>query len=99
MFLFRLSLELGVPHPDYLLEILSPWQLDDWATYYGEEPWGHDAQNNRAALIAATVANFAGKVSKKQFKPSDFLPRKPLTVAQRIRKAFGVPEKIHGKAR
>lgn len=69
-------------------------------TFHGMEPWGFETENRRFGMLAAVVANFAGKTSRKAFQPADFMPRKPetpMTLAQRIRKAFGVPEN-HGKA-
>jgi hypothetical protein len=33
MFLFSLAKELGVPHPDFLMQILTPLQLREWIAY------------------------------------------------------------------
>lgn len=48
----------------------------DWCAYYGIEPWGGDAENWRAGVISATVANYAGRSRKRaDAKPSDFMPK------------------------
>lgn len=90
MFAFRLCLELGWPHPDHLLAVLSSAQIAEWRAYFREEPWGYRADWQRAGLLASTVANFSQASKRHDWKPSEFMPdtRKPETLSQRIVKAF-----------
>ena len=55
------------------------------------EPFGPRMDNYRTGVIASTVANFSQISSKHDYRPKDFAPRveKPLTLAQKIAKAFG----------
>jgi hypothetical protein len=59
---------------------MSSAEFTDWCAYYSLEPWGYEAENWRMGMVAATVANAAGR--KKPLKPSDFLPRSPLRQRQ-----------------
>lgn len=45
---FHITLSLGLPHPDYLLGLLSWQQVEDWRQYYEQEPWGEDRADLRA---------------------------------------------------
>lgn len=51
------------------------WSL--WKRYYEMEPWDDRRGDLQAAIIASTIANFAGKIMKKGTKPTapkDFMP-------------------------
>lgn len=56
-------------------------ELTEWAAFYRIEPWGFEMENWRMAQIAATTANFSGRI-KKPLKPIDFLPREPKSKQQ-----------------
>ena len=45
--------------------------MNTWQTFYDEQPYGLWRDDFRTGLVASTVAN---TVSKKSFKPSDFMP-------------------------
>ena len=45
--------------------------LEEYILFYQEQPFGLWRDDYRAALISSTVAN---TVSKKAFKPTDFMP-------------------------
>ena len=57
LFCFRLCLALGCTHPDYLLEMLSPDQLDEWMAFDRMEPIGSWADDIRFAQLAARIEN------------------------------------------
>jgi hypothetical protein len=48
-----------------------------WAAFYRANPWGEARADLRAAIIASTVANYAGKTRKPEAglaAPADFIP-------------------------
>lgn len=48
-----------------------------WCAFHALEPWGEARADLRAGIIAATVANYAGKSRRANApaaKPADFLP-------------------------
>ena len=53
---FRLCLALGWPHPDCLLDALTPEQFAEWADYYNLEPWGFEVEDLRVGILASTIA-------------------------------------------
>lgn len=58
----------------------SEWPL--FTSLYAMEPWGYEADNYHAAMVASTVANMAGKSLKSSCKIEDYLTPKPLTEKQ-----------------
>lgn len=52
---------------------LTSAEFVDWCAFYSMEPWGFHADAWRMGVIAATTANYSGRV-KRPLKPSDFLP-------------------------
>lgn len=52
---FRLCLHLGCPHPDYLLELLTGEQFDEWLAFAAIEPFGDLRQDLRTAAQSATI--------------------------------------------
>lgn len=93
-FAFRLCLALGFPHPDFLLRILTSRQVAEWEWFYGQEPWGFEIESTRAALIASTIGNFAGKQASRELSISDFMlrtrePRPSGNVAGDVLAVFG----------
>lgn len=76
-----MSLALGFPHPDYLLEALSARQLAEWQQYYALEPFGHPIESWRAGMLASVIAR---PNSRKRLKASDFIPPEPETKRDKI---------------
>lgn len=98
--MFRLCLQLGWPHPDFLGEVLSAEQVADWQDFYSREPFGFAAEDHRNALLAFTVARSAGS---KRARIDDFLlgskleqsaktgrPEDPEVLKERLRAALGL---------
>lgn len=86
-----MCLALGIPHPDYLLGLLTARQLADWEAYYGVEPFGDERADLRAGIVACTIANIHLKKGKDPLSALDFMPfaEKPRNVAaERLRKFF-----------
>ena len=46
----------------------------EWIAYYVLEPWGAMRDDDRAGVVAATMANLWSTGSKR-YGPQDFLPR------------------------
>ncbi len=59
-----------------MLRDLTATQWQEWQLYEEAEPWGEEQQFFQAAIIASTIANFAGKTVKKgaSYSPKDFMP-------------------------
>jgi len=91
--MFRLCRELKCPHPEFLGEILTLRQVNDWIEHYAREPWGFPVDDTRAALLAFTVARSAGS---KRARLDDFRLRingaQPgrEAVKDRVRAVFGL---------
>lgn len=71
-----MTLALGYPHPDHLMQAITGPQLADWLDFYAVEPWGDTRADLRAGIVAAVVAN-ANRDAKRRpepFAPSDFMP-------------------------
>lgn len=98
--MFRLCLQLGWPHPDFLGEVLTAEQMAEWMEFYAREPWGFGVDDHRNALLAFTVARSAGS---KKARIDDFLmgpkleqsakagkPEDPEVLKERLRAAFGL---------
>lgn len=79
MFLFRLCIELGYPHPDYLLQDLTAYQLAEWEAFNQLDPIGSFRADYRMASICANETNVAIKINStkknpKLVRPIDFMP-------------------------
>ena len=59
--MFRLSLALGRTVSE-LEQTLGSGELTEWKAYYSIEPFGQERDNWNTAMVAATVANYSGKV-------------------------------------
>lgn len=70
--MFRLSLALGFPHPDYLLEQLDSVQISEWMAYANIEPFGSLAEDLRLGQTTAMIGNTHLKKGAKPFKAQDF---------------------------
>jgi hypothetical protein len=67
-------LALGVPHPDYLMEMLNSKQLRDWEVVYSIEPFGQYPEYVRMGVIASTLINIKLKKGAKKLTPLSFVP-------------------------
>ena len=48
-----------------------------WSALYRSDPWGEQRADLRAGIVAATVANYAGKMRGERSepaRPSDYMP-------------------------
>lgn len=54
-----------------MLEELDAKTFREWMIYDSIRPFGEEAADLRAGIVASTMANLW---SKKQFKPTDFMP-------------------------
>ncbi len=87
MFLFRLCLTLGVPHPDYLIDMLTSKQLADWMAYASIETFGDQRADLRSAIMAkAMVDRWLGKHERPK-NVTDYLPH--------YEKPVQTPEQMH----
>jgi hypothetical protein len=59
--LFKLALALGRTVNE-LEQTLGSGELTEWIAFYRIEPFGSHRDNYHAAIIAATVANYSGKL-------------------------------------
>lgn len=75
-FAFRLCLELGEVHPDYLLPRLTSRQLSEWMAYFDLRPFGQDYTDQQIAQVACILANANRKPYSEPHKLEDFLPHK-----------------------
>ena len=67
-----MTLALGYPHPDWLCDLLTPEQMNEWWEYYKLDPFGDDWE--RTAVMCATIANVSGNL-KKALSVDDFMPQ------------------------
>jgi len=63
-----------VPHPDYLMGLLTPRQLIEWRAFATLEPFGEEADYWRAGLIAAATLNPHRTRGRKVLTPEDMMP-------------------------
>lgn len=73
-----------------MLEELSSRELAEWEAFYTLEPWGAVVDDHRCGVLAATVANYSGRL-KSPIKPSEFFPprnEKPVSLAEKARALF-----------
>jgi len=56
-----------------MLARMSGQELTEWMAFYQLEPWGTKVDDQRAGIVASTMANLWGG-GKKKFKPDDFMP-------------------------
>ena len=85
MFLFRLALTLGYPHPDYLIQYLSSYQLTEWMAYFLIEPFGPRREDERAGVLASTTIQPHLKRGKK-ISGENFFPDRAKIFASRRKK-------------
>lgn len=71
-----LALQLGRTLHE-LGETMTAEEFGLWAALYRLDPWGEQRADLRSAVVAATVANYAGMTRSKSAgpaKPADFMP-------------------------
>ena len=94
-----LALELGCTLTE-LQHRLPSWELPVWAAYYRIDPWGRERGDLHAGIVACTIASCASAFGKrrKQFKPSQFMPKfgakRRQSVAD-LAKVFGAFAAVH----
>ncbi len=65
----------GYLHVDHLLDELTGTEMDEWYLYSLIEPWGYQADNHRAGVVTATLANYIGQLNTHNaLKPTDIFP-------------------------
>jgi hypothetical protein len=72
----RLCLALGCTLGE-LGQRMTAQEFGLWAAFYGMEPFGEARADLRSAIVAATVANYAGRVRSQSAgaaQPSEFMP-------------------------
>lgn len=91
MFLYRLALELDIPHPEAWKKRLTVRQLRKWMAYWRVEPFGDDWR--RSARESLTIA--AGMGAKPDPEAEErFLPsyrEKPQTIDDIRRELSKIP--------
>ena len=92
-----LCTELGYPHPDYLLPLLTSKQYGDWEAFYRVSPFGDRRADRRAAGVMAMVANRHRGPKEKPYQVEAFMPFEPETpqpeqteeeISQQLKAAF-----------
>ena len=109
-----MCLELGYPHPDYLLEDLTASQLAEWEAFDKIDPIGSFRADYRMAQICSTNTNLAiqvnkGKKNVKLTTAMDFMPdysgelkekrNKPQSVEEMKRILLGMVDVQNSKIR
>ena len=83
-----------MPHPDYLLRILTAHQLAEWEAYSCIEPFGEERADLRSAIVACANYNALWQIhAGKKFKPlapRDFMAVPPPLPKQPVKKQQGV---------
>ncbi len=70
MLLFDMCREMGIPHPDYLLQKLNSRQLKEWQQVNAKRPFSREIDLYMMARLTAMVAASTGqKVTVEQFLP------------------------------
>lgn len=61
-----------------LLSRVSSAELTEWMAFYRLEPWGSEADDWRAGMVASVVANVNRdtKQHRRAYQPADFMPRR-----------------------
>jgi hypothetical protein len=78
---------------DAMLCEMTSAEFAEWFAFYRLEPWGCEAEEHRAGILAATVANTVPrKPGTPGLRPSDFFPPRVKPKAdplEQIKAAFG----------
>lgn len=75
----RLALALGRTVEE-LGRTMTAAEFSDWQRYAAAEPFGEQRADLRAGIVAAAVANYAGKMRREGLPPAvptDFMPFQP----------------------
>lgn len=97
-FAFRLAAHLRQPDPYAMLATMPAWLFNEWFEFSLLEPFGAEVDDHRFGMIAAQIANFAGKqlapwAAARQ--PSDFFPsRIPAPeedLVEKLKRLLGAP--------
>jgi len=99
--LYRLALQLGAPHPDYLSGQLTCSQLQGWMAYASIEPFGeyrHELRHGQQMALHCNI-NRDSKNKPEPYKAIDFMnfvdtpPERKLTdteIEAELTRIFGV---------
>lgn len=74
MLLFRLCLEIGCPHPDYLRQYLNGRQIGEWIAYANVEPFGMQHHETLHGIRCALFANAHKRENDTAARITDFMP-------------------------
>ncbi len=69
-----MCLAMGIPHPDYLLPMLTATQMHDWEIYSIAEPFGQPRSDYMAGVIAAANGNLWMSKDTSPMQPQDYIP-------------------------
>lgn len=79
-----------------MLAEMTATELAEWDAFLALEPWGAEAADHRAGVIAATIANVNRRKGSAPFQPSDFFPSRAqaflqasMSVADKVKAFFG----------
>jgi hypothetical protein len=70
-----LALAMGEPDVDGMLGRISSRQIAEWMAFQQVSPFGEEREDLRTGILASTIYNMAGKVSKGVKRPIDFMPK------------------------
>jgi hypothetical protein len=79
-----------------MLAEMTAHDLAEWEAFFSLEPWGAEADEHRAGVISATIANVNRRKGAAPFRPSDFFPSRiralaqaSMSVVDRVKAIFG----------
>jgi hypothetical protein len=64
---------MGIPHPDYLLPMLTATQMRDWEIYSIAEPFGQPRADIMAGVIAAATVNIWRGKGEEAIQPCEMI--------------------------
>lgn len=79
-YLFRLCVELGLPHPDYLMDLLTSEQISEWLAYDRLEPIGQWRADYRLGVLCALIVDIVQRLfarrgaTPRRVSPIDYMP-------------------------
>lgn len=72
--MFTLCLEMGVPHPRYLIPWLSSPDVTDWLAFFEGQPFGPSREDERFGMLCALIRNQNRQKNEKPLRAQDFFP-------------------------
>lgn len=83
--MFVLCLEMGFPHPRYLIPWLSSKDVTDWLAFFEGQPFGPARDDERFGVLAALLKNQHRSQREKAYVGSDFFPNFETRISQERR--------------